>query len=72
MIITAVTITMMEIPPFTAMIMAHKVNIPFQYMSILIITMTTTISIIMRGTISATAITDTAILICPPALTERR
>ena len=73
---------MMEIPPFTAMIMAQKVIIQLQDMTLLNVTMntdvhttismTTTIPTVMRSTISTTAITDTVIPIYPPALTERR
>jgi len=72
----------MEIPPLTAMIMAHKVTTQLQDMTILDVTMTTdihtaismttTIPIVMRCTISTTAITDTVIPIFPPAPTERR
>jgi len=82
MIKTAATITTMVAPTFTAMILAHMVIIKLQDMSILNVTMNTDIhtttcmattsSIVMRRTIIATAITDTVIPICPPALTGNR
>jgi hypothetical protein len=72
----------MEILTFAAMMMTIKAFIQLKDISILgmtmtmdlptAINMTTTIPIDMRGTIITTAITDTAIPIYPPALTERR